>query len=128
VALALGTSRLPHAAASTRHGHLHTTLIDSSGSPADTMRTPSSTNSGKCMLFLSIKITTILLICFILLVKLKGKCRVATQVQRLIFLQEELIHGSTTMYVQLHHLLHQVRWHLLHPTTAASLELLPQIQ
>jgi hypothetical protein len=27
----------------------------------------------------------ILLICFILLVKLKGKCRVATQVQRLIF-------------------------------------------
>jgi hypothetical protein len=29
---------------------------------------------------------------------------------------------------QPHHLLHQVGWHLLHPTTAASLELLLQIQ
>jgi hypothetical protein len=38
------------------------------------------------LLFLSIKITQILLVCFILLVKLKGKCRVATQVQRLILL------------------------------------------
>jgi hypothetical protein len=66
--------------------------------------------------------------CFILLVKLKGKCRVATQVQRLIFLQEELIHRSTTMYVQPHRLLHQVGWHLLRPATAASLEPLPQIQ
>jgi hypothetical protein len=44
------------------------------------------------------------------------------------FLQEELIHGSTTMDVQPYHLLHQVGWHLLRPTTAASLELLPQIQ
>jgi hypothetical protein len=35
---------------------------------------------------LSIKITQILLVCFILLVKLKGKCRIATQVRRLIFL------------------------------------------
>jgi hypothetical protein len=52
------------------------------------------------LLFLSIKIMQILLVCFILLVKLKGKCRVATQVQRLILLQEELIHGSATMDVQ----------------------------
>jgi hypothetical protein len=65
---------------------------------------------------------------FILLVKLIGKCRVATQVQRLIFLQGELIHGSATMDVQPHRDLHQVRWHLLRPTTAASLKLLPQIQ
>jgi hypothetical protein len=70
----------------------------------------------------------ILLVCFILLVKLKGKCRVATQVQRLIFLPEELILGNATMDVQPHRLLHQVGWHLLRPTTAASLELLPQIQ
>jgi hypothetical protein len=71
----------------------------------------------------------ILLVCFILLVKLKGKCRVTTQVQRLIFLPEELILGSATMDVQQpHRLLHQVGWHLLRPTTAASLELLPQIQ
>jgi hypothetical protein len=70
----------------------------------------------------------ILLVCFILLVKLKGKCRVTTQVQRLIFLPEELILGSATMDVQPHRLLHQVGWHLLRPTTAASLELLPQIQ
>jgi hypothetical protein len=35
---------------------------------------------------LSIKITQILLVCFILLVKLKGKCRVTMQVRRLIFL------------------------------------------
>jgi hypothetical protein len=78
--------------------------------------------------FLSIKITQILLICFILLVKLKGKCRVTTQVRRLIFLQGELIHGSATMDVQPHRLLHQVGWHLLCPTTAAGHELLPQIQ
>jgi hypothetical protein len=32
------------------------------------------------------------------------KCKVTTQVQRLIFLQEEQIHGSTTMYVQPHRL------------------------
>jgi hypothetical protein len=32
------------------------------------------------------------------------------------------------MDVQPHHLLHQVGWHLLHPTTVASLKLLPQIQ
>jgi hypothetical protein len=43
------------------------------------------------------------------------------------FLQEELILGSATMDVQPHHLLHQVGWHLLRPTTVASLELLPQI-
>jgi hypothetical protein len=71
---------------------------------------------------------TILLVCFILLVKVKGKCRVAMQVQRLIFLQDELIHGSATMDVQPHRLFHHVGWRLLHPTTAASLELLPQIQ
>jgi hypothetical protein len=71
---------------------------------------------------------TQLLICFILLVKLKGKCRVATQVRRLTFLQGELIHGSATMDIQNHHHLHQVGWHLLRPTTATSLELLPQIQ
>jgi hypothetical protein len=82
----------------------------------------------KFMIFLSIKTMQILLVCFILPVKLKGKCRVATQMWRLTFLQEELIHGSTTMDVQPHHLLHQVGWHLLRPTTAASLELLPQIQ
>jgi hypothetical protein len=63
---------------------------------------------------------------FILLVKMRAKCRVATQVQRLIFLQEELIHGSSTMDVLPHHLLHQGRWCLLRLTTAASLELLPQ--
>jgi hypothetical protein len=67
-------------------------------------------------------------LCFILLVKLKGKSRVTTQVRRLIFLQEELIHGSTTIDVQPHRLLHQVGWHLLRPTTVVSLELLPQIQ
>jgi hypothetical protein len=50
------------------------------------------------------------------------------QVQGLNFLQEELIHDSATMNVQPHHLLHQVRWRLLHPAKAASLELLPQIQ
>jgi hypothetical protein len=44
------------------------------------------------------------------------------------FLQGELIRGSATMDVQPHHRLHQVEWHLLRPTTAASLELLPQIQ
>jgi hypothetical protein len=77
---------------------------------------------------LEYKITQILLVCFILLVKLKGKCRVATQVHRLIFLQEELILGSATMDVQSHRLLHQVGWHLLRPTTATSIELLPQIQ
>jgi hypothetical protein len=44
------------------------------------------------------------------------------------FLQEELILGSATMDVQPHRLIHQVEWHLLRPTTAASLELLPQIQ
>jgi hypothetical protein len=82
----------------------------------------------KFRIFLSIKIIQILLVCFILLVKLKGKCRVATQVQRLIFLEEELIHDSATMDVQPHHLLHQVRWCLLCPATIASLELLPQIQ
>jgi hypothetical protein len=82
----------------------------------------------KFRIFLSIKITQILLVCFILLVKLKGKCRVATQVRRLIFLQEELIHGSATIGIQPHCLLHQVRWHLLRPTTTASPELLPQIQ
>jgi hypothetical protein len=43
------------------------------------------------------------------------------------FLQEELIHVSVTIYVQPHCLLHQVRWCILHPTIAASLELLPQI-
>jgi hypothetical protein len=45
-----------------------------------------------------------------------------------IFLQEELIHGSATMDAQSHRLLHQVGWCLLRPTTAAGLELLPQIQ
>jgi hypothetical protein len=35
--------------------------------------------------------------------------------------------GSATMDVQTHRLLHQVGWHLLRPTTAASLELLSQI-
>jgi hypothetical protein len=65
---------------------------------------------------------------FIWLVKLKGKCRVAAQVRRLIFLQGELIHGSATMDVQPHRDLHQVGWHLLRPTTTASLKLLPQIQ
>jgi hypothetical protein len=60
-------------------------------------------------------------------VQLKGKC-IATQVRRLIFLQGELIHGSATMDVQPHRRLHQVGWHLLRPRTAASLELLPQIQ
>jgi hypothetical protein len=48
---------------------------------------------------LEYKITQILLICFILLVKLKGKCMVTTQVRRLIFLLGELIHGSATMDV-----------------------------
>jgi hypothetical protein len=43
------------------------------------------------------------------------------------FLQEELIHGSATMEIEPHHLLHQVGWRLLCPATAASLELLPQI-
>jgi hypothetical protein len=61
-------------------------------------------------------------------VKLKGKCRVTTQVRRLIFLQEEQILGSATMDAQPHRLLHQDGWHLLRPTTAANLELLPQIQ
>jgi hypothetical protein len=65
---------------------------------------------------------------FILFIKPKGKCRVATQVKRLIFLQEELIHGRATIDVQPHRLPHQVGWHLLRPTTAASLELLPQVQ
>jgi hypothetical protein len=32
--------------------------------------------------------------------KAQRKCKVTTQVQRLIFLQEEQIHGSATMYVQ----------------------------
>jgi hypothetical protein len=50
------------------------------------------------------------------------------QVQRLIFLQEELIHGNATMDVQAHRLLHQVGWRLLRPATASSLKLLPQIQ
>jgi hypothetical protein len=45
-----------------------------------------------------------------------------------IFLQRELIHGSATMDIQPHRFLHQVGWHFLRPTTAASLELLPQIQ
>jgi hypothetical protein len=62
---------------------------------------------------------------FILLVKLNGKCKVSTQVRKQIFLREELIHGSATMDVQPHCLLHQVGWHLLRPTTAASLEVLP---
>jgi hypothetical protein len=44
------------------------------------------------------------------------------------FLQGELIHGSATIDVQPHRRLHHVRWHLLRPTTVASLELLPQIQ
>jgi hypothetical protein len=35
----------------------------------------------KFRIFLSIKIMQILLVCFIFLVKLKGKCRVVTQVQ-----------------------------------------------
>jgi hypothetical protein len=39
----------------------------------------------KFRIFLSIKIKQILLVCFILLVKLKGKCKVTTEVQRLIF-------------------------------------------
>jgi hypothetical protein len=82
----------------------------------------------KFRIVLSIKITQILLICFSLIVKLKGKRRVTTQVQRLIFLYEELIHGSAIMDVQPHRLLHQVEWCLLCPTTVASLELLPQIQ
>jgi hypothetical protein len=60
--------------------------------------------------------------------KAERKCRVTTQVQRLIFLQEEQVHDSATIDVQPHRLLHEVRWHLLRPTTAASLELLPQIQ
>jgi hypothetical protein len=50
------------------------------------------------------------------------------EVRRLIFLQEELIHDNATMDVQPHHLLHHVGWHLVCPTIAASLELLPQIQ
>jgi hypothetical protein len=41
------------------------------------------------------------------------------------FLQEELIHGSATIDVQPHCLVHQVRWCLLRPATAARLELLP---
>jgi hypothetical protein len=41
---------------------------------------------------------------------------------------EELIHGSATMDVQPHRLLHHAGWRLLHPETVASLELLPQIQ
>jgi hypothetical protein len=61
---------------------------------------------------------------FISLVKLKGKCRVTTQVRKLIFLQGELIHGSATMDVQPHRRLHHVGWHVLCPTTAANLELL----
>jgi hypothetical protein len=48
------------------------------------------------------------------------------QVRRVIFLQEELIHGSAT--VDHNPTLHQVGWHLLRLTTAASLQLLPQIQ
>jgi hypothetical protein len=40
----------------------------------------------KFRIFLSLKIMQILLICFILLVKPKGKCKVTTQVLRLIFL------------------------------------------
>jgi hypothetical protein len=41
----------------------------------------------KFRIFLSVRIMQMLLVYFILFIKLKGKCRVATQVQRLIFVQ-----------------------------------------
>jgi hypothetical protein len=61
-------------------------------------------------------------------------CKAEREVQgrhtsaKTIFLQEQLIHGNATMDVRPHHHLHQIGWHLLRPTTTASLKLLPQIQ
>src|SRR6266540_2213239 len=79
------------------------------------------------------KNTITLLVCSILLVKLKEKCREDLEVVGLMFLQVELIHGKhARLFFRLdvphHRLPPRAGQHRLHPTTATSHVFLPLIQ